>query len=92
MKGLDTTPLYKMDMSRQSGAHFNRAMELQRMQQPNIPDPETTVGEGLMTGMGGAAAGTSIGAAMTSGGVAGSWAGPVGAGIGAGIGLLTAFG
>lgn len=86
MKGLDTTPLYKMDMKRQSGAHFNRAMQLQRMQQPNIPDPKPTVGQGLMTGLGGAAAGASIGAA---GGPPGAL---IGAGIGAGIGLLSAFG
>lgn len=76
MRGLDTTPLYKIDGARRSDQMFGRVKSYASGMQPYIPIPEPTVGEIGMGGLGGAAAGASIGA----------WGGPPGAAAGAVIG------
>lgn len=89
-------PLYKVGADRKSSDSFDRQKSLAGSMSKGIEEPETTIGEGAMTGLGGAAAGVSVASAMGYGATAGTAGGPpgmlIGAGIGGAIGLLAAFG
>jgi hypothetical protein len=80
-------PLYDIDTRPKSEESYGRVMQYARGLQPQIEQPKPTVGQGLMTGLSGAAAGAQVGSMIAPGpGTA------IGAGLGTVAGLLSAFG